>query len=121
MNEPAERRTRLATCPVDGTPLIMTMAFRGAEFYCLECGGRFGWLQPHGVEPTPELEERYEKLKAEWDEHAGGKLLAAGAWREDCAQCNSEHPHAEHATEAELTAHRGALAWLDARSTRSVA
>lgn len=68
------REAPFACCPrcPDLTPLISTCVFRGAEFYCLECGARVGFLSPKPGEPTPELRARYEALQAEWDEHAAG-------------------------------------------------
>ncbi len=35
-----------ALCPACGVPLICTFAFSGHEFYCLDCGGLFDWLDP---------------------------------------------------------------------------
>lgn len=61
-------------CP-DLTPLISTCVFRGAEFYCLECGAHVGFLSPKPGEPTPELRARHEQLQAEWDEHAGDLIV----------------------------------------------
>lgn len=116
----------MACCPYcfvsrDGgplVPLICTFAFSGSEFYCLDCGGCFGWLEPHGAESTPELDARYEELEAEWNEHAGRKLIGGGAMFTDCAACKAANePHMRHATEAEKQTHRNALAWLTARST----
>ena len=109
----------VACCPrcEEPTPLIATMAFSGAEFYCLECGGRFGFLSPRGVEPTPELVARSEALTAEWDEHAGRKLLTSGAWHRDCEACAPRRePHTDHATDAEKDAHDEAMVWLAERA-----
>lgn len=64
-----------AGCPRDRTPLIATIAFPKAEFYCLECGGHFGFLDPVPLEPTPEINKQMEALQAEWDEHVAGKII----------------------------------------------
>ena len=114
----AERVAPMATCPRDGAPLIATMAFRKAEFYCLECGARLGFLSPRPAAPTPELDARYEALKAEWDEHARHAVLIHG-WYENCDKCKaglSEY-HPAHATAEELAAHEAALAWLKQRAS----
>ena len=95
----------MATCPRDGAPLICTLVFRGAEFYCLECGGRYGFLDPRPAEATGGLEARYASLQAEWDEHAGRRLIVEGRGAR---------------SEAEQEAHDAAMAWLAnrARATR---
>jgi hypothetical protein len=89
----------IACCPrcVEPTPLIGTIAFYRAEFYCLDCGGHFGFLSPRTGEPTPELEARLASYEAEWDEHAGAKLSPEGHEPDD---------------EGKLAAHHAALAWL---------
>ena len=99
-----ERVVPMATCPRDGAPLIMTMAFRGYEFICLECGAKMGFLDPRPAEPTPELDARYEALKAEWDEHVGGKLIVEGR--------AARSP-------ADQEAHDAAIAWIAQRSGAS--
>lgn len=109
----------MATCPRDGAPLIATLVFRKAEFYCLECGARLGFLSPRAAEPTPELNARYEALQAEWDEHAGSKLNVGQWWLERCEQCKpGGEYHAEHATDEERAAHEAALTWLRERAGR---
>lgn len=110
-------KPKMAMCPSCSTPLVSSMAFAGYEFVCLGCGSRFGWLEPHAVEETPALAERCAALQAEWDEHAGGKLLVVGGWREDCAKCLERgEPHDAHATAEEIRRHEEALAWLRVRA-----
>lgn len=98
----------IACCPrcPEPTPLIATMVFRYNEFYCLECGGRFEFLAPSAETATPELNERHAALRAEWDEHAGSRLIVEG--REP------------QASEEELAAHEQALAWLRGRTGKAV-
>jgi hypothetical protein len=95
----------MACCPrcEEATPLVSTMAFRYFEFYCLECGGHFGFLEPRPVDVTPELTALEQRLHAEWDEHAGAKLTIEG-----------HQPVSERAGEL----HAAAMAWLDDRKTR---
>jgi len=108
----------MAMCPCCDVPLISTMAFRRFEFYCLECGSKFGFIEPKAAKATDELEARHTELRAEWDEHVGGKLLSDGGWHRDCEQCAAHdraNPHAAHATDQEVADHELALAWLAAR------
>jgi hypothetical protein len=110
--------SRMAMCRGCGAPLISTFTFSGYEFYCLECGKRETFFGPKGATPTPELDARYEALKAEWDEHAGAKLLPVGARLADCEQCRDGegYDHRQHATEDELAAHVAAIEWLHERA-----
>jgi hypothetical protein len=57
----------MATCPKCGEPLIVTLRVPGKEFVCVECKGLWEFLEPNPVEATPELEARYQELKAKWD------------------------------------------------------
>jgi hypothetical protein len=60
-----------AVCRVDGEPLVSTLAFYQAEFVCVVCGRTYGFLEPDGADNTPELQARYEELRARWQtEHA---------------------------------------------------
>lgn len=110
----------MATCTRCAAPLISTMAFCKYEFYCLECGTHLGFLSPIGQPGTPELTARYEALKAEWDEHAGAKLLTDDGWHADCTLCERRgEPHSAHATAEERAAHQAAVAWLAERLQRN--
>lgn len=119
-------RKPIACCPADGAPLIWTFAFAGKEWYCLECGRAYPMFgHARREDPTPELQERLAALTAEWDEHAGTKLITPRAYRDGCAKCwrdpESNHgileSHDRHATVKELDADREARAWLATRST----
>jgi hypothetical protein len=78
------------------------MYFRGYEFYCLECGGMFGFLSPRAEDTTPELKALYEQLDVEFQENVGGKLIVEGRTGSDKAQ----------------EQHNKALAWMAGRKTR---
>lgn len=95
----------MACCPncAEPTPLITTLAFRHYEFYCLECGGRYGFLEPHAWTATPELEAHHMRLRAEWEAHAGNKLIVEGVTAR---------------SEAAQVEHDAAMAWLKERITR---
>jgi hypothetical protein len=56
----------MACCRDDGEPLISTFEFRGFEFICAVCGTKYGFLEPVGKPETPELEARYEELRAHY-------------------------------------------------------
>lgn len=56
----------VACCPEDGEPLVMTMAYSGAEFVCQVCKALYGYLDPVEGEPTPERLARAAELKAEF-------------------------------------------------------
>jgi hypothetical protein len=98
--------------------MISTMVFPKAELYCLLCGGKAGMFDAFTVGNTPELWARYEELRAEWDEHAAGKLLGR-FWRRDCTRCENRNSrneyHEDHATDEEREAHTAAVAWLEQR------
>lgn len=109
----------VACCPrCEGdVPLVSTIAFTKAEFYCLDCGGTFGFLDPRKAQnPGPELDARMAAYEAEWAENAGRKLLTIHSWHTDCEACKvgGEYHHS-HATEAEHQADAEARAWLTAR------
>jgi hypothetical protein len=116
--QPSGRPAPYAVCRSCHAPLISTIAFRGFEFYCLQCGRHYGFVQPATAEPTPELQARHRELKAEWDKHAGSKLLIDGwyAWCKKCRPGGEYHP--AHATDRELAAHEAALAWLSERASK---
>lgn len=117
-----QEKPPIALCPRAscGAPLIGTMVFPRAEFYCLECGGHFGFLDPRKGEPTPELTARMEALEAEWLEHAGRKLCVLPGWFDWCEKCKAHREsHAEHATDEERKGHEEALAWLRERAGKS--
>ncbi len=110
-----------AGCPTCKAPLIATLAFQGAEFYCLECGNTCGWLSPYRLNAA-EVKDRMEALQAEWDEHVGGKIMPRSVfWRMGCEQCGGdgkprpEQGHWEHVTEEEIEADKEARAWLKQR------
>jgi transposase len=117
LNKP-KGESPFAGCPGCAAPLIGTMAFSGAEWYCLECGRHVSYVGPVRLEPNDETRSRYEALQAEWDEHAGSKLMPRGAfWKKDCPQCASRPAagHLEHATQEEIEADELAREWLKER------
>jgi hypothetical protein len=67
----------MATCPGDGEPLIVTLAFPRAEFACVGCGRLLGFLDPKAETPTPDLNARLEANQRTWAEQVL-PLLEAG-------------------------------------------
>lgn len=107
---------RVACCPDCDEVLVGTFAFPKYEFYCLNCGGRYGWLSPRAKDETPELLARIEELTTEFEENAGKHLINGGLMLDSCAKCKDEHePHIYHATDEEKLNHEEALNWLRAR------
>lgn len=63
------RPAPMACCPrcPGEVPLISTLEFRGAEFYCMECGAKVGFLSPRPVEATEALKAEHDRLRARYD------------------------------------------------------
>jgi hypothetical protein len=103
-------------CPNE--PLVSTMLFRRAEFYCVSCGSHLGYLDPKPAEPTPELDDRAHAVQQEFDTLSKGALSLGGMHR-DCSTC-MEHrqPHIEHATPDELKASVAAYERLRERAAK---
>lgn len=79
-----------------GTPLVPTMKFSKAEYYCRECGETFGMFDGFERTPvTPELSAAMEENIA-WFRDASKDLIARGMRRRDCAQCEAGEYHSEH-------------------------
>lgn len=67
---------KMAMCPRCNEPLVCTMEFRGAEFVCMVCRGRFGFLAPVPAEPTAELDARHDELRAQYDRERAARQAA---------------------------------------------
>ena len=62
-----ERPFALCHC---GTPLVGTFEMPKKEWYCVTCKEFFEWLHARSgtdPNPTPELQEQYEKAKAQYE------------------------------------------------------
>ena len=55
-----------ATCRTDGEPLVSTFEFPGAEFYCVSCQRKYGFLEPVPATETPEIVARHKELRAQY-------------------------------------------------------
>lgn len=92
----------VACCPRCGDPLVSTMAWDRFEFYCLSCGGHFGFLEPDGKPETADLLALTEARREEFRELANGALIPD----------HQRHIHDQD----ELDAHDAAVARLAARA-----
>lgn len=116
----AREEAPLAGCPGCHAPLIATMVYPGYEFICLECGRRCAFLSPVRLEHTPENDEWYERLQAEWDEHQSA-LVVRRSWKHGCKRCEpmiDANYHHVHATDAEWAADAAARAWIKSRTEK---
>ncbi len=84
-----------------GTPMVPTMMFSGAEFYCISCGstqGLFGSAPstpetPELLEESKENQERFKKVAAD--------CIPMGCMFPDCEKCKHEQ-HLNHAGQEDL-------------------
>lgn len=65
----------VAMCRRCSEPLVATLAWDRAEFYCLTCGARLGFLEPDGSPETPELLARAESVRAEFLALGGADVI----------------------------------------------
>jgi hypothetical protein len=52
------------------------LEFYKAEFYCVVCGVKYGFLAPVGKTPTPELEARHAELDAQYERERAARQVA---------------------------------------------
>lgn len=57
-----------ACCWNDDEPLVSTFKYPGEEWICVVCRQTYAYFDPKPLDDTPELQARYEELKAQWDE-----------------------------------------------------
>ena len=82
----------VAMCRRCDEPLVSTFAFDKFEFYCLDCGGHFGWLEPGSAEPTPTRVAAMNARQEEFNQHASG--LVPDSRREKQPERDYEEHHA---------------------------
>lgn len=108
----------IAVCKC-GAPLIYTFVFPKYEWYCLDCGTKYGMFDAIIVHnPDEELCERERTYLEEWDENVSGRLIVPRSWLTNCLKCKMGDEHAmhyQHATEEEQQADIKAREWLDSR------
>jgi len=100
-------------------PLISTMAFRGAEWYCPNCGMVAGMFSGHRVKVTPSRIRKHEGDLRWW---AGVRkhLFIGGECLVGCPKCEAviREPHTRHLTDEEKEKQAWALAQLEARKAK---
>lgn len=97
-----KKKKQIAVCPGCGNPLIMTLHFARAEFFCMKCKATHGFLYEKYVNETPELKA---KLKADTKEFNtfANDLYLGGEKIKGCVKCEHDNePHLRHLTEEEL-------------------
>jgi len=84
------------------TPLVPTMVFSGAEWFCMKCRQEFPLFNCERVLRTEELNTKLNVLTEEFVSIAKD-CIPRGSRRADCAKCTvrSEY-HLEHATLEQL-------------------
>ena len=103
MIQSRESEINLCRC---GHPLVNTMAFRGAEYFCLGCKSTYGtrlFGGPSGgkTEPwTPELHKTRAETREKFKELIKD-YIPEGAYYSNCKQCKDNGPHLRHASEAD--------------------
>lgn len=107
----------IAMCPRCVVPVVMTMAFSHAEFYCLDCGAHLGFLSPVAADVTDRLLEQLAARKAEFEQLGGADLIAPFSYHRDCASCSiaTRESHDMHGTDEERARHDAALIALERR------
>lgn len=109
--------TKIAMCRRCQEPLVSTMMFRKAEFYCVNCGATYGYLEPVPATETPELLSRMDANRTEFENLAKGHIGDGAYHMDDCETCRTKHePHLYHATPEELAEDQAARARLRDRA-----
>ena len=92
-----------------GNPLISTMLFSGAEFFCCECKAMVGFINAERVDnPSEELIEKH-RTDLAWFREAARDYIPTGDRLSTCEKCrNGEGDHIDHVTEEQLQKSREA-------------
>ena len=99
--------------------LIQTFKFNYAEFYCMACGSKFGFLGRDKVVATSEMIDEHRKLKAQFDEIAE-PIVFWGCQKRDCNKCVGSVHHVDHMTQQEKDDHQKALDKLYSLATKRI-
>jgi hypothetical protein len=95
-----------------GKPLVNTMIFSGAEYFCPDCKGTYGiFCSPEKVERNDANEKLQEERQETFNEMRKD-CIPYGAQRIDCDKCKGRETHRQHATPEELAASDAAYAKL---------
>ena len=104
---------QIALCSKCGCPLVSAYFFPGSEFYCVDCGQKYGLFGNYEeVDLTAELKARYQENER-WFCKVAGDILT-GVRLRNCEKCGHE-PHLWHCTEGEREKHNKAMGLLQER------
>lgn len=95
------KKLTIAICPQCNNPLISTLLFAQAEWFCMGCKNTYGLFYSETVQQTPEL---HAKLKQDLKEFNTFKndLYLGGEKINGCKLCREKNePHIRHLTEEE--------------------
>ena len=100
MNEKPER---YAMCC--GLPLISTLLFSGAEWYCSKCCNTYGFFDvPRVADATPKIKAQNKALADKFHE-LSKSCVPRGCYMKDCARCKAnDGDHTAHLTDDEALA-----------------
>lgn len=111
---PKQEQKSICVCPRCKNPLISTMAFAHAEWFCLECRWMGGIFDNKAIDSTPALEEKKKADTEKFNLHRpnlwmGGERVAG------CAKCENGKTgerHIHHLTDDEIQKSKAARAAL---------
>jgi len=83
-----------------GTPMVQTLMFSGAEFYCVVCGETQGIFGTRSIEETTTLLHEMKKNERYFVKIAAD-CIPSGSRFPECEKCNSEN-HNMHASKEDL-------------------
>lgn len=93
-----------------GKPLVHTMIFSGAEYFCPDCKGQYGIFgapeQIEAIEANRQLQAERQAAFLEMRKDC----IPYGSQRIDCDKCGGWENHRNHATPEEITASEVAYA-----------
>ena len=91
----------IAVCPNCENPLIATLAFAGAEWFCWECRWRGSMFNSKDIDSTPELVKKLKSDTSKFDE-IRDDLWLGGECIIGCKKCKErKERHAHHLTKRE--------------------
>ncbi len=96
-----------------GFPMINTMIWSCAEYFCAKCGANKGILDPDMVELTPQLQAAKNHLQAAFD-NVAKDCIAIGMRKRNCPQC-ADQDHLHHATPEERQKSKAAFDLVTSR------
>lgn len=97
-----------------GTPLVCTMMFSGAEWYCIKCQTFLPLFDAERIDWTPGLAQEQEENK-DWFYEVTADYMPLTAYRSGCENCDpstGEH-HIDHATDEEKEKSKAAYTKLN--------